>query len=179
MAAEPVTCNSPVAESSAGRLVGMTAPGAVVTETTAPTAVELIATSIGSSDPTNPNRVIIDLDNVEFRHADAQIYPFETAEFDVVISRMGSMFFGDPLVAFANLHRALRPEGRLTLLTWQGVTDNEWLTEFRAQSHPGLDAARMIGIHRPDAARVAVSDPPTHPRKDAPAHRRRSWPGMN
>ena len=29
------------------------------------------------------------LDNVEFRHADAQIYPFEPAAFDVVISRMG------------------------------------------------------------------------------------------
>jgi hypothetical protein len=31
------------------------------------------------------------LDNVEFRQADAQIHPFEDAEFDVVISRMGSM----------------------------------------------------------------------------------------
>ncbi len=65
------------------------------------------------------------------RHADAQIYPFEAATFDVVISRMGSMFFGDPIAAFTNLHR-VRAEGRLTLLTWQGVTDNEWLTEFRA-----------------------------------------------
>ena len=79
------------------------------------------------------------IDNVEFRHADAQIHPFEDAEFDVVISRMGSMFFGDPIAAFANLHRALRPEGRLTLLTWQGVTDNEWLTEFRAAMAVGRD----------------------------------------
>ena len=62
--------------------------------------------------------------------------------FDVVISRMGSMFFGDPLAAFANLHRALRPEGRLTLLTWQGVADNEWLTEFRAALAVGRDLPR-------------------------------------
>ena len=61
------------------------------------------------------------------------------AGFDVVISRMGSMFFGDPIAAFTNLHRALRPEGRLTLLTWQGVTENEWLTEFRAAMAVGRD----------------------------------------
>jgi SAM-dependent methyltransferase len=79
------------------------------------------------------------LDNVEFRHADAQIHPFETAEFDVVISRMGSMFFGDPASAFTNLHRALRPGGRLVLLTWQGVADNEWLSEFRAALAVGRD----------------------------------------
>jgi len=79
------------------------------------------------------------LANVEFRQADAQIFPFEPATFDVVISRMGSMFFGDPIAAFANLHRALRPAGRLTLLTWQGVTDNEWLSAFRAAAAVGRD----------------------------------------
>jgi SAM-dependent methyltransferase len=79
------------------------------------------------------------LDNVEFQQADAQVYPFETGAFDIVISRMGSMFFGDPIAAFTNLHRALRPEGRLTLLTWQALTDNEWLTEFRAALAVGRD----------------------------------------
>ena len=79
------------------------------------------------------------LDNVEFRHADAQIFPFESAAFELVISRMGSMFFGDPVAAFANLHRALRPGGRLVLLTWQGITDNEWLTEFRSALAVGRD----------------------------------------
>jgi SAM-dependent methyltransferase len=79
------------------------------------------------------------LDNVEFRHADAQIYPFEPDAFDTVISRMGSMFFGDPIAAFTNLHRALRSDGRLTLLTWQSVADNEWLTEFRTALAVGRD----------------------------------------
>jgi len=71
------------------------------------------------------------LANVVFQHADAQIHPFEPESFDTVISRMGSMFFGDPVAAFTNLARALRPGGRLTLLTWQSVAENEWLTEFR------------------------------------------------
>jgi SAM-dependent methyltransferase len=79
------------------------------------------------------------LDNVEFRHADAQIHPFNTGGFDAVISRMGSMFFGQPVTAFANLQRALRSGGRLTLLTWQDVTENEWLTEFRAALAVGRD----------------------------------------
>ena len=96
------------------------------------------------------------LDNVEFRHADAQIHPFESAEFDVVISRMGSMFFGDPIAAFTNLNRALCPEGRLTLLTWQDVTDNEWLTEFRA----ALAVGRDLPTPPPDApSPFALSDP--------------------
>ena len=56
------------------------------------------------------------------------------------ISRMGSMFFGDPIAAFTNLHRALRPGGRITLLTWQGIADNEWLTEFRAAMAVGRNA---------------------------------------
>ena len=96
------------------------------------------------------------LDNVEFRHADAQIYPFESAAFDVVISRMGSMFFGDPVAAFTNLRRALRPGGRMTLLTWQSLTDNEWLTEFRT----ALAVGRDIPTPPPDGpGPFTLSDP--------------------
>jgi SAM-dependent methyltransferase len=38
------------------------------------------------------------------------------------------MFFADPVAAFANIGRALRPGGRLVLLTWQGRDRNEWAT---------------------------------------------------
>jgi SAM-dependent methyltransferase len=79
------------------------------------------------------------LTNIEFRHADAQIHPFDAAGFDVVVSRLGSMFFGDPVAAFTNLRRALRPSGRLTLLTWQDIADNEWLTAFRRALADGRD----------------------------------------
>ncbi|HXY91009.1 MAG TPA: methyltransferase domain-containing protein, partial [Acidimicrobiia bacterium] len=61
------------------------------------------------------------LTNATFVQGDAQIYPFDAASFDVVISRTGAMFFGDPVAAFANLRRALRPGGTLVLLTWQAV----------------------------------------------------------
>jgi SAM-dependent methyltransferase len=96
------------------------------------------------------------LENVEFRHADAQIHPFETGAFDAVISRNGSMFFGDPIAAFRNIHRALRPDGRLTLLTWQGMADNEWLTEFRA----ALAMGRTLPSPPPEApSPFSLSDP--------------------
>lgn len=68
--------------------------------------------------------------NVRFEQADAQTHPFD--EVDVVISRSGVMFFGDPESAFTNLARALRPGGRLVLMTWQPVSANEWMRTIRA-----------------------------------------------
>jgi SAM-dependent methyltransferase len=68
--------------------------------------------------------------NARFEQVDAQIHPFDTAAFDVAISRTGAMFFGDPIVAFTNIARAVRPGGRLVLLTWQPLAHNEWIREF-------------------------------------------------
>ena len=49
--------------------------------------------------------------------ADAQTHPFAPGLFDAVFSRFGVMFFADARLAFANLHRALRPDGRLASST--------------------------------------------------------------
>jgi ubiquinone/menaquinone biosynthesis C-methylase UbiE len=68
--------------------------------------------------------------NVRFQRCDVQIHPFQAASFDVAISRTGTMFFGDPAAAFANIGRALRPGGRLALLVWQGPEANEWIREL-------------------------------------------------
>jgi SAM-dependent methyltransferase len=65
--------------------------------------------------------------NVTFEQGDAQIHPFEAATFDVAISRFGVMFFADPVAAFTNIGRALRPGGRLGFACWQELTNNEWL----------------------------------------------------
>jgi len=54
--------------------------------------------------------------NVEFLAADAQVYPFEAATIDVLISRFGSMFFVNPEAAFRNLGHAIRPGGRLAIV---------------------------------------------------------------
>src|SRR5688572_21024309 len=56
------------------------------------------------------------LTNVRFERGDAQTHPFPAGHFDVAISQFGIMFFADPVAAFANIGRALRPGGRLTFV---------------------------------------------------------------
>jgi SAM-dependent methyltransferase len=67
------------------------------------------------------------VDNVDLLEADAQVYAFEPASFDAMISRFGIMFFHDTAAAFGNLARALRPGGRLAFACWQGPLKSEWV----------------------------------------------------
>ena len=66
------------------------------------------------------------LENVTYEEGDCQTYPFVPRSFDVAISRFGVMFFSDPVAAFGNIARALRPDGRFVALVWQRHGDNEW-----------------------------------------------------
>jgi SAM-dependent methyltransferase len=65
--------------------------------------------------------------NVEFVHADVQVHDFGEARFDAAYSRFGVMFFADPVAAFGNVRRALRPGGALSFACWQAGSDNEWM----------------------------------------------------
>jgi SAM-dependent methyltransferase len=91
--------------------------------------------------------------NVRYEQADAQVHPFD--EFDVVMSRNGVMFFGDPESAFRNLARALRPGGRLVLMTWQPVSRNEWIRTIRAAL--GSPAPDRPGFGDPDWTRELLT----------------------
>jgi SAM-dependent methyltransferase len=66
--------------------------------------------------------------NVTFIEADAQTYSFSAGSFDTVISRMGVMFFDDPVAAFANLRRAARPGAQLAFLAWRSRGENPFMT---------------------------------------------------
>jgi SAM-dependent methyltransferase len=66
--------------------------------------------------------------NVRFEQGDAQVHPFAESGFDVAISRGGIMFFADPVAAFANIGRALRPDGRITFACLREVEHNDWFT---------------------------------------------------
>jgi SAM-dependent methyltransferase len=68
--------------------------------------------------------------NAHFEQADAQIHSFGEEPFDLAISRTGTMFFGDPVAAFTNIARAVRPGGRVVLLVWQRPEANEWIREL-------------------------------------------------
>jgi SAM-dependent methyltransferase len=95
--------------------------------------------------------------NVEFTHTDAQAHPFERASYDVAVSRTGAMFFGDPVAAFTNIGHALRPGGRLALLTWQQVADNGWLVEIRKALALGRDLPEATAYSGPGP--FSLSDP--------------------
>lgn len=95
--------------------------------------------------------------NAEFLQADAQVHAFAEEEYDVVISRHGVMFFGDPKAAFANIARGMRRGGRMILLTWQPFDGrNEWFGAFRA----ALAAGREIPAPQPNTpSPVSLSEP--------------------
>ncbi len=65
---------------------------------------------------------------VELREGDAQVHRFEPGASDAVFSRMGVMFFDDPVAAFANLAGAVTPSGRLAFVCWQPLAANEWMS---------------------------------------------------
>jgi SAM-dependent methyltransferase len=68
-----------------------------------------------------------ELDQLSFTRGDAQSHAFAPRSTDLFFSRFGVMFFEDPLTAFRNFHRALRPGGRITFLCWKGIEANPWM----------------------------------------------------
>lgn len=66
--------------------------------------------------------------NATFRIADAQDCDFEPAAFDLMVSRLGAMFFANPVEAFRNIARALKPGARMVLACWAGPESNPWFT---------------------------------------------------
>lgn len=64
--------------------------------------------------------------NVEFQVADVQTLKLPQ-EFDYAYSRMGIMFFANPVAALRNIRAALVPGGRFTAVVWRRKLDNEWV----------------------------------------------------
>jgi SAM-dependent methyltransferase len=79
------------------------------------------------------------LANVSFVQADAQVHRFEPDAFDVAISRFGVMFFVDPVAAFTNIARALKPGGRISWIIWRSLPENELFFEVRRAISLGRD----------------------------------------
>jgi SAM-dependent methyltransferase len=63
-------------------------------------------------------------ERVRFVQADAQSYPFEQHCFDGAFSRFGVMFFADPVAAFINIRRSIKPKGRLAFVCWRTLEEN-------------------------------------------------------
>lgn len=80
--------------------------------------------------------------NVTFRQGDVQTDDLrpegqgqadaDADGYDVAVSRFGVMFFDDPVAAFANVHRAMAPGGRLAIVSWAPITGQQWLARTMA-----------------------------------------------
>jgi SAM-dependent methyltransferase len=96
------------------------------------------------------------LANAQFVVADAASDTIAGAPFDRLFSRFGSMFFADFPAAFANLHRLVRPGGRIDLAVWASMQENPWQAETRAV------LARFVELPKPDPEApgpMALADP--------------------
>lgn len=58
------------------------------------------------------------LTNISFQLGDVHKMDFADNRFDRVTSRLGVMFFDDPVKALSEVRRVLKPRGKVTLLAW-------------------------------------------------------------
>jgi SAM-dependent methyltransferase len=76
--------------------------------------------------------------NVDYRLGDVQIADLG-GPYDYVFSRMGVMFFANPVQALRNVRAAMRPGGRLCVVVWRRKLDNPWVREAEQVVEQYLD----------------------------------------
>lgn len=91
------------------------------------------------------------LSQVSLVEADASKLDLPRASVDAVFSRFGVMAFHDPVAAFANLHRMLKPTGRLAFVCWRALAENE--LDLLPVQAAGLE-------HLVDQAPFSLASPP-------------------
>jgi SAM-dependent methyltransferase len=62
--------------------------------------------------------------NARFAVVDVEARTFDE-QFDLAFSRMGTMFFANPVAALRNVRKALVPGGRLAMVVWRSKVENE------------------------------------------------------
>jgi SAM-dependent methyltransferase len=89
--------------------------------------------------------------------ANAQNHALEPASFDLVVSRIGVMFFDDPVAAFANLRRAAKYGAALRFVAWRSAAENPFMTAAERAAAPLLP---NMPARRPDApGQFSFADP--------------------
>jgi ubiquinone/menaquinone biosynthesis C-methylase UbiE len=58
------------------------------------------------------------LKNIQFQQCQADSLPFENNSFDAAVSRLGVMFFPDPVAALREMLRVTKSEGALSFAVW-------------------------------------------------------------
>jgi len=82
--------------------------------------------------------------NISFTCADAATVALADAPYDRLFSRFGSMFFEEPIRAFAHLHGLLRKGGRIDLAVWGPPRDNQWIMEMMGVVRNHIDVPPAV-----------------------------------
>jgi len=96
--------------------------------------------------------------NVEFVLGDASATLLPDGAFDVLFSRFGVMFFAEPPAAFAHLRAALKPSGRISLVVWRALGQNEWVTVPAAAVADVVELPPLGGPGQPGPFSLAEPD---------------------
>ena len=87
--------------------------------------------------------------NLSFHLGDAATEKLDLA-YTHVFSRFGVMFFSEPFAAFQNIYSGLKCGGKITLLCWQALPENEWISAslepFRQPDQTPLDPGSPGGF---------------------------------
>ncbi|HET9713910.1 MAG TPA: methyltransferase domain-containing protein [Pyrinomonadaceae bacterium] len=62
--------------------------------------------------------------NIQFQQCEADSLPFENNSFDAAVSRLGVMFFPDPVAALREMLRVTKTEGTLSFAVWHESNAN-------------------------------------------------------
>jgi SAM-dependent methyltransferase len=87
----------------------------------------LVAADVSAPMLARARERIGDRPDVSYVCADASAHPFAPGWADLLFSRFGVMFFGDPPAAFANMRRGLKPGGRTVFACWRKPAENPWM----------------------------------------------------
>jgi SAM-dependent methyltransferase len=94
---------------------------------------------------------------LRFEQGDASVWRPASGAFDLIVSRHGVMFFGDPAAAFAHLRSLTAPRGRLLFSCFRGRAENDWMVAQR----PVFErfAPQALGAPEPAVGPFAFADP--------------------
>jgi SAM-dependent methyltransferase len=102
---------------------------------------------------------------IEFVLGDAQTFDFAPASFDLIVSRLGVMFFADPVAAFANLRGAATDAARLRFICWRDPAENPFMTLTARATKDLLDLPARVpntpgpyGLADPERTRGILTD---------------------
>jgi SAM-dependent methyltransferase len=93
----------------------------------------------------------------QFLEEDAALCDFEPQSFDLAFSQLGVMFFANPVAAFRNVHRAMKPGGRLHFACWRHPFEHLWAFVPESAAKPFLPQSPPADPNAP--GRYAFQNP--------------------